>query len=191
MRAIVKISIAILAVSAVNIPAYAKDLQALKMEGKGLMMKFGKSLKGELVAAMKQGGPVKAIGVCRVKAPKIASQVSSGSWKVARSSHKLRNPSNGPDAFTRMVIKEFSKRQAAGEKANTLLKAKITEENGKKVFRMVKAIPTAKVCLKCHGGDNVKPQVVEKIAELYPNDKARGFKEGEMRGVFTLKKVLE
>ena len=172
-------------------PSLAADLQALKIEGKGMMMKFGKSLKGELVAAMKSGGPVKAISVCRVKAPRIASEVSSGQWIVARSSHKLRNPSNAADLFTKATIKEFVERQAAGEKADKLVKAAIIEEGGKKVFRLIKAIPTAKVCLNCHGGDDVKKPVVEKLAELYPADKARGFTEGEMRGVFTLKKELE
>jgi hypothetical protein len=44
--------------------------------------------------------------------------------------------------------------------------------------------------LNCHGGDNVKPPIIEKLAELYPDDMARGFSEGEMRGVFTLSKQL-
>ena len=49
----------------------------------------------------------------------------------------------------------------------------------------MKAIPTAEVCTKCHGVDLQGP-VVEKLDELYPNDKARGFSKGDIRGAFTV-----
>lgn len=172
-------------------PATGGELGALKNEAKGLIKKFATELKGELVSAMKSGGPVKAIGVCNIKAPQIADDISQGSgWTVARSSHKLRNPANAADDFTATAIADFLTRQADGEKPDTMTKAEITEENGKRVFRMVKAIPTGEACLACHGADSVKPQVEAALKELYPDDKARGFKPGEMRGVFTLKKEL-
>ncbi|NNE25194.1 MAG: copper chaperone PCu(A)C [Rhizobiales bacterium] len=167
------------------------DETALKEEAKGLMKKFAGELKGELVSAMKSGGPLNAIGVCNVKAPQIADKISEASgWTVARSSHKLRNPSNEADDFTAKAIAEFLARQANGEKPGTMVKAGISEENGARVFRMVKAIPTGKVCLACHGAETVTPEVEAALMEHYPDDKARGFKIGEMRGVFTLKKEL-
>ncbi len=167
------------------------DMKALAAEGKSVMMQFGKALKSELVAAMKEGGPQKAIPVCHLKAPKIAEIVSRNSgWKVARSSHKLRHRSNTPDGFTRAALNEFLARQARGEDPRGMVKTAIVEEGGHKVFRMVKAIPTAKVCLNCHGGDEVKPETEKLLKKLYPEDEARGFRVGEMRGVFTLSKVL-
>lgn len=42
----------------------------------------------------------------------------------------------------------------------------------------------------CHGGDQVKPEVEARLAELYPCNQARGFEMGQMRGVLTLTKVL-
>jgi hypothetical protein len=174
-----------------GVQAAEPDMKALAAEGKSVMMSFGKALKGELVAAMKEGGPQKAIPVCHLKSPKIAEIVSKNSgWKVGRSSHKLRHRSNSPDGFTRGAIVEFLDRQAKGEDPKGMIKTAIVEEDGKKVFRMVKAIPTAKVCLNCHGGDEVKPDTVALLKKLYPEDEARGFKVGEMRGVFTLSKVL-
>lgn len=172
-------------------PAAGDELAALKDEGKGLIKQFATELKGELVSAIKSGGPVNAIGVCNMKAPQIADNISQASgWTVARSSHKLRNPANAADDFTATAIAEFLTRQANGEKPGTMVKVQIVEENGDRVFRMIKAIPTGKVCLACHGADSVKPQVEAALKEHYPEDKARGFKLGEMRGVFTLKKVL-
>ncbi|MDU8926587.1 DUF3365 domain-containing protein [Alisedimentitalea sp. MJ-SS2] len=172
--------------------AMAADKAALVEEGKGVMKAFGGTLKKELLAAVEQGGPVKGIEVCNVKAPMIADKVGGDTgWIVARSSHKLRNPKNAADKFTASVIQEFLDREAKGEMAADMAKAEIVEENGRKVFRLVKAIPTGKLCMNCHGGENVKPQVVEALATLYPDDKARGFSEGQMRGVFTLQKVLD
>jgi hypothetical protein len=53
----------------------------------------------------------------------------------------------------------------------------------------MKAIPAGKACLKCHG-DGIDAEVVEKLDELYPEDKARDFKEGDIRGAFTFEKAL-
>ena len=171
-------------------PLAAEEKEALMAEGKALMMQFGGALKSELLAAVEAGGPVNAIQVCNERAPEIADEVSTGGWTVARSSHRLRNPANAPDAFTAAAIDEFLSRQEGGESTADLAKAAMVEEDGEQVFRLVKAIPTGELCLNCHGGENVKAPVVAKLAELYPEDQARGFSVGEMRGVFTLTKRL-
>jgi hypothetical protein len=172
-------------------PAAGDEVAAIKDEAKGLIKQFAGELKGELVSALDSGGPLNAIGVCNVKAPQIADELSrAAGWTVARSSHKLRNPANEADDFTAAAIADFLERQANGEQPDTMVKAGILEEDGTKVFRLVKAIPTGEVCLACHGAESVAPEVEAALAELYPEDRARGFQVGEMRGVFTLKKVL-
>lgn len=174
-------------------PAQAadNDVAALTAEAGAIVKAFSDELRGELMAAMKAGGPVSAIAVCNEKAPGIAeAQEAATGWSVARSSHKLRNPDNAPDEYTAAAIADFVTREAAGETAKAFSQAEIVEENGQQVFRFVKAIPTGQPCLNCHGGDGVKPEVVAKLAELYPEDAARGFSVDQMRGVFTLSKVL-
>ena len=52
-----------------------------------------------------------------------------------------------------------------------------------------KAIPTAAMCLTCHGSD-LASDVEGKLDELYPKDAARGFSVGDLRGAFTLNKAL-
>ncbi|MBW7848923.1 MAG: DUF3365 domain-containing protein [Rhodospirillales bacterium] len=171
-------------------PAMAQDMEALKGEAKNVMMKFGGALKGELKAGMEAGGPVNAIGVCNEKAPAIAAKVSGETgWTVRRTSHKLRNPASAPDALEQKVLQTFLDRIAKGEAAADLAFATVVEENGKKTFRFIKAIPTEELCLNCHG-EKLNPEVVAKLDKVYPGDKARGFKPGEMRGVFTLSKPL-
>jgi cytochrome c1 len=175
-------------------PALAadEDMTVLMGEAKTLIESFSGTLKGELMAAIKAGGPVNAIGVCNDKAPQIALDAPTDpAWTIGRSSHKLRSPDNAADAFTAAAIEDFVAREAAGEAPDTLVTAEIVEQDGARMFRMVKAIPTGEACLNCHGGDEVTAEVVAKLAELYPADQARGFQKGQMRGVFTLTKVLD
>ena len=67
--------------------------------------------------------------------------------------------------------------------------AEVVAEGGKQYFRYMKAIPTGELCLKCHGAE-IEPGVKAKLDELYPNDKARGFKLGDIRGAFTIKQPM-
>ena len=53
----------------------------------------------------------------------------------------------------------------------------------------MKAIPTGKLCTKCHGTE-LKPEVKAKLAEFYPDDKATGFNKGDLRGAFVVTKDL-
>jgi hypothetical protein len=187
-----KLSAAVLFASLLPLGATVADeaMQANIDEGKGIIKAFMGDLKGELKKGMKEGGPVNAIKVCSTVAPQLAeAHTQMSGWQVARTSLKVRNPDNAPDAWETVVLKEFESRKAAGEDPLKLVKAEVVEEQGRKVFRMMKAIPTGEVCTKCHGSELAEP-VAAKIDELYPEDKARGFKVGDLRGAFTLKKTL-
>ncbi len=185
-----KILITSILAAAITLPAMA-DNQENVMEARKIIKQFSTQLKTELKKGMKEGGPVNAISVCNDKAPEITDAVSASSgWTVARTSLKPRATSNNPLPWERKIMEEFEAKKAAGADPKTLDYADIVEEDGKKVFRYMKAIPTGKVCLNCHGGDNVKPDVVMRLKSLYPSDKARGFKEGDIRGAFVLKKTL-
>jgi len=158
--------------------------------GRTIIKEFFGNLKGELVSAMKQGGPVHAISVCNTVAPTLAHQQSEKhGWEVARTSLKVRNPDNAPDAWEKAVLDKFDQRKAAGEDPTKIAYYEVVEENGERYFRMMKAIPTGEVCLKCHGS-NIAVPVRAKLDELYPGDTARGYSAGDIRGAFTLKKKL-
>ncbi|MCW8890410.1 MAG: DUF3365 domain-containing protein [Sedimenticola sp.] len=159
-------------------------------EARGLIKQFGTSLKGQLVGAMKEGGPVKAIQFCNVRAPGIASDIATHSgWEIGRTSLKIRSAANTPDAWELAVLKEFETKKAAGADPSTLDYSEVVELNGQKMFRYMKAIPTEKACLNCHA-ETIKPEVEAELKSLYPGDQARGFNEGDIRGAFTLSKPL-
>jgi len=160
-------------------------------ESREIVMDFMAELKGELAAALQQGGPVSAIEVCRVGAREIAQgQAEKTGFKVGRTSSKVRNPRNAPDAWEKKVLQGFEQRAAKGADVATLEASEVVDRGGKKVFRYMKAIPTGEPCLVCHG-DSLSADLSAKIAEFYPKDRAVGFKVGEVRGAFTLQKVLE
>lgn len=159
-------------------------------EAEGIVQDFAKRLKGALQTALQDGGPTAAVGVCQEQAPQIADALSAETgWAVARTSLKHRNPNNAPDAWERDVLRAFEARQADGENVKGMHYAEATTEAGARQFRFMQAIPTASVCLACHG-DDVPEAVASAIDERYPADKARGYALGDVRGAFSLAKPL-
>jgi hypothetical protein len=167
-------------------PVYAGEPSKEVMESRAAIKQLGGTLKGELQAAMKKGGPTEAIKVCNTVAPAIAADISEkNGFDVARTSLKPRNAGNAPDAWETKVLQSFEDRKAAGENPGKMEFSEVVDMNGKKTFRYMKAIPTGKVCLNCHGTE-IKPGVLEQVNAMYPEDKAIGFKEGDIRGAFTI-----
>lgn len=175
------------AVEAAPAAAPSVDKAALAEEAKAAVQAMGGKLKGELEAAMKAGGPVEALNVCKDKAPEIAKAVSAEKGvQVSRVSLKNRNPEMGAaNEWQTKVLNDFEAKKAAGEDPATIAYAEVVDNE----FRFMKAIPTGEVCLKCHGTD-LSPAVTAKLTELYPDDKATGFKEGDLRGAFVVVKNL-
>ena len=160
-------------------------------ESRQLTKSFAGKLKGELVGAMKAGGPESAIGVCQAAAPSIAEEKSDEKgWAVGRTALKLRNPANAPDEWEQAVLLEFQEKVEQGADIAKLERYETTTKDGKPVFRYMKAIPTQQPCLTCHGS-NVSESVQKAIAELYPQDEATGFSQGELRGAFTIVQPLQ
>ncbi len=53
----------------------------------------------------------------------------------------------------------------------------------------MKALQMQQPCLACHGAaDTIAPEVAEKIHMLYPDDKATGYVEGQLRGAITMRR---
>lgn len=164
------------------------ESQARAQASRAAVKEFFDTLKGQLVSAMEAGEPVNAIEVCSHSAMEIAADLSAKKgWRVARTSLKLRNPQNKPDAWEKEILAKFEKRKAAGEDPAKIEDyAVMTDAKGQKVFRYMKAIPTAeKPCLACHGG-KLSKEVEASLKKFYPTDKARGYKAGDIRGAFTI-----
>lgn len=159
-----------------------------------IIQTFADRLQKELQQAMSEGGPVKAIDICKVRAPKIAAELSTDGWLVKRTSLRPRNPLNGPDEFERRTLLDFEQKRDEGRAMENLAyyKMKQFKQDGKELneFRYMKAIPTRNLCLTCHG-ENIPDNVLKKLDTLYPDDQARGYQAGDIRGAFSLRKRFE
>lgn len=159
-------------------------------EARNIIQGFAKDLGGRLKSAMKEGGPVKAIDVCRLEAAEVTEKASEASgWFVARTSLKVRNPGNEADDWELKRLRDFNDLRASGVEPKKIEYSEIVEADGERQFRFMKAIPTQKLCLTCHGAD-LKGDVKDALNSYYPDDQAIGFKEGDLRGAFTLIKPL-
>lgn len=151
---------------------------------------FATTLKASLTAGMQSGGPVEAITVCNQVAPTIATELSKKyGLEIARTSLKVRNTNNAADEWEEAVLNQFEARKQAGESVLSLTFSEQLATNEGVESRMMKAIPTDKVCLACHGTKIAEP-IQASLDQLYPNDQATGFKLGDIRGAFTVRERI-
>ena len=162
--------------------------QAAVQKSQEAMKEFGMTLKATLQAAMKEGGSMNAIPVCHTEAPKIAQQMSE-KYGVDIHRTSLKPRATPPNEWEMAVLEGFEKDKAAGKPVAELVWKKVVEVDGKPTLHMMKAIGTEDVCLTCHG-TAINPEVQAKIQALYPEDKAVGFKAGDMRGAFSVSAAL-
>jgi len=172
-------------------PALANDVEQALADSRATVGEFMKTLKQELMSGMQAGGPVNAISVCNLSAPAIANTYSAREGRtVSRTSLRTRNPANAPTDWQRAVLESFDERNAAGEKPATLEYHEVVKQDGVRELRYMKAIPTAELCLACHG-ETVDSTVKNRLAKLYPEDQATGYRAGDIRGAFVVTQTLD
>ena len=191
----------------IALPAHAEPVPEWVAESRAAAGTLASELQQALQSAMIEHGPIGAIDTCRLEAPAIAAAASTDSLSVGRTALKLRNPDNAPDAWERQVLLDFQQQQLANGADAAQLEAYVVElhtiesttvesERGKtgseskhRIGRWMRAIPTQPQCLVCHGS-TIAPDVAAAIDRDYPNDEARGFRVGELRGAFTVRVEL-
>lgn len=157
---------------------------------KGAIKSLAETLKAELQSAMQSGGPTAAIEVCNTRAMELTQQLGhERNMHLSRVSLRNRNPANVPSHWQTEVLLEFERRLEKGHDVNTLTWSDTADVNGGREYRFMKAIPTGDVCLACHG-TRLAPEISQVLTELYPHDKATGFREGDIRGAFVVTQRL-
>lgn len=156
-------------------------------------MEFMKDLKGILINQIQTNGILQAVSVCSDTAQVLTNNfgVEKGVY-IKRVSLKNRNVNNAPDDFEKMVLSKFAMMQQNNELNGETEYAEIVEEGEFKYLRYVKPILVQAECLNCHGSENeIMPEVKQLISQAYPDDKAVGYKIGDLRGAVSLKKAIE
>lgn len=160
-------------------------------EARHIAGELGTRLKTALQAAMQSGGAENAIAVCHDMAIPVTAAVGDESgWEVGRTSLRIRNPDNAPDAWERSVLENFAQRLTAGEDIATLEQEAVITVGNFRYFRYMKAIPAGEPCMACHG-TTIAPPLAARLQALYPDDRATGFAPGDLRGAFSLTRKLD
>jgi len=133
-----------------------------------------RALKTRLMAAMREG-PDAAVTVCADEAEAIRARVAEETGaRIGRTSEGLRNPANA-------AAPEWARRYLAEPHRVDGAFAPWSERVDGEAHA-VAPLPTGGLCLTCHGAE-VPPPVQANLDERYPEDRATGFAEGDLRGV--------
>lgn len=151
---------------------------------------YAKQLKAGLLEQMGTNGPEGGISVCSSQAAQLGAETAARTgWSIRRVSAKARNPLAMPDAYEQQMLESFAREIAGGKEDAS--RYEVVTEGGVRYARFMKAIRIEPLCLTCHGGNEVPPNVVQRLAEKYPHDAARGYKAGDLRGAISIKVKLD
>lgn len=143
-----------------------------------------KSVLGKnLLQAINTKGTENALEFCSTKAyPLTDSMAVVLNASIKRVSDKNRNPQNAANADELAYIGKGKTLLQQGQP----IPPQVQEKNGKMVAYY--PIMTDQMCLQCHGkpGEQILPTTLEKIATLYPEDKATGYDLNQLRGMWVV-----
>jgi Protein of unknown function (DUF3365) len=169
----------------VNTQTYLQDAQKTAQA-------FMQQLGGILKQQIQSQGVVSAIPFCKQVAPTIANQYSTDVRTVKRVSTKARNRIQGiPDAWEEQALANLTQKVNTKTADAPIEFSQVTTENGEQYYRYAKAITVQGICLQCHGQPkDISTDVNAALDKHYPNDIARGYKVGDLRGAVSIKYKL-
>jgi hypothetical protein len=139
------------------------------------------TLRNSLLKAIHEKGFPGAITFCNEKAYAITNTYAD-SITVGRTAVRYRNPENRPDSLESSVLKAMEEQM----KTATTPGIKLVRNTSTGEIHFFKPIMLQPLCLNCHGAPEKQIQntTLARIQELYPDDRAVNFKEGDLRGVW-------
>ncbi|PJZ45869.1 Tll0287-like domain-containing protein [Leptospira brenneri] len=157
-------------------PNYEEIAISITNEAKSNLVK-------KLTAAMAEGGTKQAIPFCKLNAVGFTNQLGQKhKVELRRITSKPRNISNSLSPEEEKIFLEIEKL-----KTNEGVFPHQTRTSDDSVTFYI-PIPVMGFCLQCHGNSNeIQKETKQILNQEYPNDKAIGYKVGELRGLFSVK----
>ena len=115
--------------------------------------------------------------VCKPVGKRMKLVSAERGWRMQQLARKYRNPAHTLDEETRQLYERF-----AGSPDLTDTWSRTVHENTKG-WRYARRITVQSSCLACHGPKEKRPDFVKKG---YPQDRAYGFEEGDLRGLYSV-----
>ena len=158
----------------------------IEQVGEPIAQELMKTLIGALGKAVEEGGAENAIGICNSDALVLTASMvaeSDAITAVKRASARYRNPRNAPDSLEQVALDFFESALQQSGQLPPAFTQKIVR-NGETHYRYYKPLAVAAVCTTCHGEpQQIAEGIKMKLATLYPEDRALGYKPGDFRGV--------
>lgn len=116
--------------------------------------------------------------VCKPVGMKAQQLSQENGWQVKQISNKYRNPAHAPDGpASRKALARFER---DAELMGFWQAETLGEQAGTRYYRRIDVEAS---CLACHGGKENRPEFVK---NNYPEDLAYNFKEGDLRGMYSV-----
>lgn len=155
-------------------------------QGRFLSQTAQQSLLKTLQTAIDREGVEGAVQFCNLQAmPLMDSLSKSHNATISRTSLQPRNPDNAPTELEQQLLEAYQYNAEEG-----LPLEDNVQQIGQEYMLYTKPIVLgSELCLNCHGeaGKDIQPGVLQRIDKLYPNDKARGYSKGDLRGMWSIR----
>ena len=168
---------------AVDITPSVKSV-ALK-QGNRISSLAQQALGSQLMKKINIQGPEAAVEFCNLAAYPILDSLKTGmEVKIKRASLKMRNVNNTPDPVEEKIIRSYQEQLSKKEDLEPVVQVLSKSE-------LLYAAPIQtknKMCLSCHGmgNDEINESTLSRINTLYPDDKAKGHRVGDLRGIWSI-----
>jgi hypothetical protein len=143
------------------------------------------SLKFNLMQAMGTKGVGGAIEYCNIAANPLTDSLSEVfGADIRRTTLNWRNPLNKPNNIEKELLDFYENSHKAESKLSDSV-VQISENE----FLYVKPIFVQGLCMNCHGntGNTLTDSNYVIIKKLYPQDRAINYKDGDLRGIWSIK----
>lgn len=154
-----------------------------------IAMQAQQQLGAKLKAALTAGGPVNALDVCSVEALALTQSVADKyGATLRRATLRPRNPYNLADSVEAEVLRRMEAQLAATGTIDTITIADDVSDGNEGSSTFIPIRIVEQPCMACHGSVNgtITPETYRAIKEKYPDDKATGYKPGELRGAWVV-----
>ncbi len=163
-----------------------QEINDLITKSKSIGKEFSSELKGELQNALMTAGPGKAIGVCK-NVSKEAEETYTSKYpeikQLRRISLKTRNPRRHTP--TRDEAQWLKQSEAMINDNQSLQPGVITSRSD--VTVLLPIVIDDPTCLMCHGKEEgIVDEIKTALSQHYPEDQARGYEMGAMRGALAI-----
>ena len=151
---------------------------------------LGEELTGMLNQAMDRGGPALAIHFCADSAQARTLRHWKNGLYIRRVSERVRNVDDTPDAIERGLLQRLADLNHDGRLPRELIEV-MRAADGTSERQYMRPILVERRGLACPGDPaSLDPEVRSELARRYPEDRATGYRAGDLRGAVSVRVPL-